>query len=54
MEYLIVFSVMAMMTAYVWILARCLQHAKGARGENANIVVVLNTGSRESFAMINK
>jgi hypothetical protein len=27
MEYLIVFSVMAMMTAYVWILARCLQHA---------------------------
>ena len=25
-EYLIVFSVVAMMTAYVWILARCLQH----------------------------
>ena len=25
MEYLIVFSVMAMMTAYVWIIARCLQ-----------------------------
>jgi hypothetical protein len=27
MEYLIVFSVLAVMTAYVWILARCLQHA---------------------------
>jgi len=26
MEYLIVFSVVAMMTAYVWILARCLQY----------------------------
>ena len=28
MEYLIVFSVIAMMTAYLWILARCLQHAE--------------------------
>ena len=28
MEYLVVFSVMATMTAYVWILARCLQHAQ--------------------------
>jgi len=27
MEYLIVFSVMAMMTVYVWILARYMQHA---------------------------
>jgi hypothetical protein len=27
MEYLIVFSVAAMMTVYVWILARYLQHA---------------------------
>jgi len=27
MEYVIVSSVIAMMTAYVWILARCLQHA---------------------------
>jgi len=26
MEYLIVFSVVAMMTAYVWIIGRCLRH----------------------------
>jgi len=26
MEYLIVFSVAAMMTTYVWIIARCLHH----------------------------
>jgi hypothetical protein len=27
MEYLIVLSVAAMITVYVWIFARCLQHA---------------------------
>jgi hypothetical protein len=28
MEYLIVFSVAAMMIAYVWIIARCLRHTQ--------------------------
>ena len=27
MEYLIVFSVVAIMTSFVWIIARCLRHA---------------------------
>jgi hypothetical protein len=27
LEYLIVFSVVAMMTSFVWIIARCLRHA---------------------------
>jgi hypothetical protein len=47
MEYLIAVSVVAMMTAYVWNSARCLQARITA--QNARTRTFL--GSRESFAM---
>ncbi len=54
MEYLIVFSVMGMMTGMSGFSPAACSLRNCARGENAKIVVVLNTGSLESFALIKK
>jgi hypothetical protein len=38
MEYLIVFSVAAMMITYVWIIGRCLQNAWPDRSGTADVI----------------
>ena len=54
MEYLIVFSVVAMMTMYVWILPAAAARVTALEARTRTLWAVSVPGDAESFAMINK